>query len=105
MLQVFVVLKGEPSPQSEVADLWSRFIFFRISLRVTVGFLVTSLTKARFEGRMNAARSREVLEENLLQRGQRPQTGVMVHLSARQRPEASSQDNAGATSGQVSDCP
>ncbi|KAF7646570.1 hypothetical protein LDENG_00185570 [Lucifuga dentata] len=53
---------------------------------------------------MNAARSREVLEEKLL-RGQRPQTGAMVHLSARQQPEASSQDNAGASSGQVSDCP
>ncbi|KAF7657103.1 hypothetical protein LDENG_00031570 [Lucifuga dentata] len=38
-------------------------------------------------------------------RGQRPQTGATVHLSARQRPEASSQDNAGAASGQVCDCP
>ncbi|KAF7658443.1 hypothetical protein LDENG_00012930 [Lucifuga dentata] len=38
---------------------------FRICLRV--GFLVTSLTKATTEGRMTAAKYREILEENLLQ--------------------------------------
>ncbi|KAF7655198.1 hypothetical protein LDENG_00059500 [Lucifuga dentata] len=53
---------------------------------------------------MNAARYREVLEENLFHMSG-SQTGVTVHLSARQRPEASSQDNAGAASGQVPDCP
>ncbi|KAF7663384.1 hypothetical protein LDENG_00213150 [Lucifuga dentata] len=38
-------------------------------------------------------------------RVQRSQTGAMVHLSEQQRPEAYSQDNTGAASGQVSDYP
>ncbi|KAF7646567.1 hypothetical protein LDENG_00185550 [Lucifuga dentata] len=38
-------------------------------------------------------------------RSQQPQTGATIHVPARQQPEASSQDNAGAASGQVSDCP
>jgi hypothetical protein len=35
----------------------------------------------------------------------RHQTGTKVHLPAGQRPQAHSQNNAGMTSGQVSECP
>ena len=52
----------------------------------------------RIEGKMNGAKYREILNENLLQ------STHDLRLGAKVRPEAHSQYNAGVASGQVSEC-
>ena len=56
----------------------------------------------RLEGKMNRAKYREILDENLLQRAQDLR---LDHLLTGQRPKTHSQDNAGMASKQVSECP
>ena len=50
----------------------------------------------RIEWRMNEAKYKEVLEENLLQSAHNLRLGRRVNLSAQHWPEAYSQDNAGS---------
>ena len=56
----------------------------------------------RLEGKMNRAKYREILDENLLQRAQDLR---LDHLLTGQRPKTHSQDNAVVASRQVSECP
>jgi hypothetical protein len=64
----------------------------------------------RIQAKMNGAKYRVILDENLFQGAQDlrldPESfRVKVHLPTGQRPKAYSQDNAGVALGQVSQCP
>ena len=59
----------------------------------------------RIEGKMNGAKYREILDENLLQIAQDLRLGRRFTFQRDNNPKYNSQDNAGVTSGQVSECP
>ena len=58
----------------------------------------------RIEGKINRAKYREILDENLLQSTQYLRLGRRFTFR-QQQPYAHSQDNTGVASGQVSECP
>jgi hypothetical protein len=59
----------------------------------------------RVEGKMNGAKNREILDENLLRSAQDLRLWRWFTFQQDNDAKAHSQDNAGVPSGQVSECP
>ena len=59
----------------------------------------------RIKGKMNGAKYREILDENLLQSAHDFRLGQRFTFQQDNDPKAHSQENAGVASGQVSECP